>query len=393
MAQPAPPPAQGDSAVFRKFSGLVNTATPERMQPDELEIAINVDIDDRGQLHRRQGFRKVATGKFSSLFNSNERSIYGVVDGNLCLINPNWTTRLLQAGLQDDVPLAFVQIGDTIYWSCPIQSGKINQTLQQNSPWIGNIVGPPPGPGVPALPAGSFWLSPVVDPTSTLPPIRGKILSPPPFASCLAYFNGRAYLADRKTLWFTELYLYDYVDRTRDFFQFEADITMVGAVTDGIYVGTTEGVWFLAPAPRIEGHPPGAMKRTRVMDSGVIPGTMCYLPAELANPPQVGLDQDTPVKVSIMFMSQNGYCGGQDGGTCYNYTETKFVFPAGVSGSGMFRRQYGTNQYIAAINSGGTPTVSARVGDHLDATIRRAGTWEAPSDTACVRDELTGVIV
>ena len=199
-------------------------------------------------------------------------------------------------------------------------------------------------------------------------PIRGRILGPPPQATFLAYFNGRIYLAQGRQVWATELYLYKYVDRTKNYWTFEANVTGIAAVTDGIYVGTEEGVWFVSGSY-------AEAKRVRVMDTGCIPGSMLEIPGELANPPQVGLNEDTPVKVSIGFMTQAGYCGGQDGGLCYNYTETKYIFPGITSAAALFRRQDGVNQYIATANSDGTPTANARIGDHLDATLIRGGAW------------------
>ena len=162
--------------------------------------------------------------------------------------------------------------------------------------------------------------------------------------------------------------MYNYVDRTKNFWNFEATITMIGAVTDGLYIGTTEGVWFVS-------GPFAEAKRVRVMDSGVLPGSMVYVPSELANPPQIGLDVDTPVKVAIMFMTHAGICGGQDSGVCYNFTESKVVFPTAFASTAMFRQQDGMHQYVVVNDSGGTPAANSRIGDYVSATIVRRGDW------------------
>lgn len=365
MAQGRPPPpssadAGPDNISFQKFAGLKNVVTAERLGPDELELAVNVDLDDVGQIHRRRGKIKVASGNFGSLFTTADGLVVATKDGSLGIVLPNFSFDPIDSGYPSD-PLAYVQVGPTLYFSSRTRAGKINLETLAVSPW-----------GV----SPDIFLSPVINPTATLPAIRGRLLGAPPLAQYLAYFNGRIYLGVGRTVWATELYLYDYVDKTKNFWNFEADITMIGSVTDGLYVGTTEGVWF------ISGRFAEA-KRVRVMDTGAVPGSMCYVPSELANPPQIPLNQDTNVQVSILFLTAEGYCGGKDSGVCYNYTENKFVFPGAASAVGAFRRQYGVNQYLAIVNSGGTPATNARIGDHLDAELLRGGGWNTIRE--CVR--------
>jgi hypothetical protein len=205
----------------------------------------------------------------------------------------------------------------------------------------------------------------VVNPTETLPPIAGRLLKQPPNATCMTYYNGRLYLSRGRTLWATELYLYNYVDATAGYKLFEADITMLGTVTDGIYVGTKGGLWFLTGPTFAE------MKRTWIMDAGVISGSMVDIPGELGNPPQVPLMASTQVESAIMFMTTRGVCIGLDGGRVTNMTETKYVFPDAVGAAALYRQQDGVNQYIASLQNGGSPMQSAAIGDYLDVTIIR----------------------
>lgn len=352
---PKPPPApETPPIIFSKFNGLVNTVTAERLDPSELLSAVNIDLDDRSQAHRRRGYTLKLSGDCHSLYEG-KSGTYGVVNNNLCLINPNYTTFVLKAGLNSDpsaglAPLCYVEIGDTIYYSSATDSGKI----------VGGVV----------LPWGAqddsgFWLSPVINPTPTLAAIKGRRYAKVPMATSMCYFNGRIYMADGNVLWATELYLYDYVDKTKNFLQFEGEITLVGQVGDGIYVGTDEGLWFLQ-------GPTFPLKRSRVQDSPVIPGSMVDIPAELANPPQVQGDADTPIKISIAFMTTTGFCVGEDSGQTTNYTEDKFIFPELVRAAAHWHRQDGMNQYIVVADSGGTPTSTARIGDYVEAELIRA---------------------
>ena len=375
MAMPPPEP-QGapESIKFGQFTGLKNTVDRDRLTPQELFAATNIDLDDTGKAHRRRGYRRVVEGNFHSLFNADDLTVYGVKDAQLCVINPDYSTVQLQSGILSDprsggFGLAYVQVGNEIFFSSAAgDRGIINHAACVVGPW-----------GDPQ----DYWLSPVVLPSETLPATTGRLLGRPPTARFLAYYNGRIYLASGRTVWATELWLYKYVDKTRTFFNFEGEVTLLGTVTDGLYVGTTEGLYFLGGA----GFP---LKRMRVMDSPPIPGSMAYIPGELANPPQVGMQADTEMQVAISFMTTRGFCVGQDGGKAYNLTEGKFFFPVAARSAAMFRRQDGMNQYIAVNDSEGTPVNGARIGDFVEATIRRGGaSWMEQRERAVVRDEFT----
>jgi hypothetical protein len=375
--QPPPEPqGQPESIIFSRFEGLKNVVDRERLSPRDLAQAINIDLDDDGQPHRRRGSTLVASGSFHSLWEADDGTVYGVKDGDLGIINPDYSFVTLLMGVgggysTGTTNIVYWQIADEIYFTCTSCSGIITHSTGQVNDWG---------------PAQNFWLSPVVNPTSTLPAIRGKLLGAPPLASCLAYYNGRLYLAAGKMLWVTEFQLYNFVDKTRGFIQFENDITMVGVVTDGLYVGTDEGVWFL------QGGSFETLRRSRVMDSPVLPGSMVYVPAELANPPDVGLSYrpNPAMQVSIAFMTTRGFCVGEDGGKCANLTEAKVFFPVGKRAAAFFRRQDGMNQYVVSLDAEGGPVNGARFGDYVDAEIIRGNAiWVDVVDSFNLAERMT----
>lgn len=342
--QGAPPPIDPtqDSIVLSRFSGLRNTVAPERMAPNELQVAKNIDLDDAGQPRRRRGFSRVDTSSWHSLFTST-RGVFGVRDGSLGIVRPDYSFEALRTGI-GPTPLAWVEVGPQVFFSSATDSGVIEQD-NSISAW-----GAHGGAGT--------WLSPVVNPTSTLSPISGQLLGAPPLATALAYLNGRIYMAQHRTLWATELYLYHHVDRTKNHMLFEHDITVVGAVTDGIYVGTTAGIWFLSGTFR-------EMRRIPLMAYGAIPGSLVTAPAELIHPT---MNQS---RNAVLFLTTSGLVAGFDNGQLLNLTQDKVLFPGAVSASAVFRRQDGINQYIGATDSGGTPTSAARIGDYVEVEIRR----------------------
>ena len=262
--QPQPPNIPPTSVVFDKFDGLKNTLQPERLGPRDLVRARNITLDDSGQMSRRRGFTKQVSGNAHSLFTTTEGVTLVVLNGALGILNPDYSFVSLATGIGGDpsvgaAPLSYVQVGPSVYFSGLTDRGIVDLSVP-GSPSVG-----------PWGNATDLWLSPVVNPTATLPAIAGRLLGRPPNATALAYYNGRIYLMQGRTLWWTELWLYNYVNKTKTYATFEADGTMLGAVGDGVYVGTTEGLWFLSPKQVKFGEPP-EMGRVRVMDSPVIPG-------------------------------------------------------------------------------------------------------------------------
>lgn len=353
--QQAPQPDDQDSVTVGRFDGLKNTVDREDLGPRDLALAVNVDLDDVGKAHRRRGRTLVASGNFHSLWPRSLGGAYGVKNAQLGIINPDYSFRGLGVVVGGDFDVgwtnvAYAQVKDQVYFSCPTASGIIDQSSnEQIGPW-----GPPQ----------DFWLSPVLIPSPTLPQIAGRLLGAMPYATFLAYYNGRLYGATGNVVWYTDLYTYNLLDKTKNYYQFEGQVTMLGAVADGIYVGTDEGCYFL-------GGDLAPLKKVRVIDSPVIPGSMVLVPSELANPPQVGLDAVTPMQVSLAFMTTRGFCVAEDGGHAVNLTERNFFFPVSQRASAFFRRQDGMNHYIVCADSEGDPINGARFGEYVDAEIIR----------------------
>lgn len=344
MARTPPPENPTDSVTFNQFSGIKNTVSRERLAPGELEVAKNVDLDNMGQLRRRRGFTRVALGDFHSLFRAADDTVYGVKDGSLGIIYPNFTFQSLASGA-GDAPIAYVQVADTIYYSSEDVSGKIDAKTHAVSAWGAST-------------SDTTWLSPVVNPVEGLPPIKGKMLGKPPMATALAYYNGRIYLANDRTVWATELYLYDYVDKTKNYMMYESKVTMLAAVTDGLYVGTNTGIWF-------QSGPFNEMRRVLADGGAALPGSA--VPVGTGQLPELQINS----RSAYLVMTPDGLVVLLDSGNTINLTENKVIFPEATRVNSLFRMQDGVNQYIGVANSAGTPSSNARIGDYVDAEIRR----------------------
>ena len=373
---PIPPPdpnaAPPDAGVsFTTFSGLKNTVAPESLTAREMTRAHNVDLDDLGQIHRRRGRVLKVAGNWTGVFTTKAPFVrtYGVVNGQLVLVNPNYTTQGLGGGYGLD-PVAWVQVGPLLYFSTTRANGKIDIATNTVLPWG---------------PAEDFWFSPVPTPdvANGLGQIGGKLLGPPPLATFLAYHNGRVYLGAGNVLWATELYLYDLVDKTKGFRQFEAPITGLVAVEDGVYVGTQTGLYFLAGA--FTEH-----TRTLRERAGVIPGSMVQAPGELIDPEGRRFpDKPQQTTLGMACMTAEGVVVGLSGGQTFNLTRTNYVFPAASRAASLFRVEDGMGTLVVPLTSGGTPTDNAKFGDYLSGTIIRNPTPGQPGGTAAAIPSVT----
>jgi hypothetical protein len=129
-----------ESITFDSFTGLKNTLNRERLGPHDLAVAVNVDLDDSGQPHRRRGCTLVASGDFHSLFNADDGTVYGVKDGDLGVINPDYSFDIVLANVAGDydigqTPLDHWQIGDDIYFTSPYSAGIITHSTKQVNDW------------------------------------------------------------------------------------------------------------------------------------------------------------------------------------------------------------------------------------------------------------------
>lgn len=344
-----PPDQPPESIILGAFTGIRNTVSPERLQPNELETAINVDIDDALQARRRRGYDRKDSSSWHSVRGPLVGKTYGVKAGELGIIRADYSFSTLGVTI-GDAPVCYTVVDDDVYLSSR-DAAKIIHADETVEEW-----GATAGQGL--------WLSPVQTPTDTLGAVAGSLLGDPPKATSVEAYNGRIYLAAEKTLWATELYRYRYVDRTRAFMQFENEITLLRAVQDGLYVGTAGGLYFL------NGDRFGAFKLNQKTSAAVLSGSDVMVPTELVHPQAA--NGPVPAGLALVCMTDDGVVAGFDSGTCYNLTHGRVEFPHGVSAAGLFREDQGVSSYVAAVDSAGGPSANARIGDYVEAEIVRA---------------------
>lgn len=344
---PQGPPDLPETIILGAFAGLKNTVSSERLTGADLERATNIDLDDAGQVRRRRGYARKSLGIWHSVRDI-EGTVYGVKNGALGIVRADYSHAPLYT--VGDAPVCYTEVNGDIYFSSASGAGIITPA-ETVTPW-----GATSGQGT--------WYSPVLDPTQTLAELSGRLLGDPPRATSIEAYKGRIYLAVDKTLWATELFQYHLVDRTRGFMQFEHDITLVMAVDDGLYVGTTGGLYFLKGVF-------GQFTLSIVVADPVLPGSGSRVPINLVHPN--ARQGPMPTGKAVVLMTTAGILACFDGGTAFNLTHDRVLLPHGVSAAALFRQDQGANSYIAAVDSAGGPAANTRIGDYVDAEIVRFG--------------------
>lgn len=153
------------------------------------------------------------------------------------------------------------------------------------------------------------------------------------------YYNGRLYRAGRldgiATVVCSKPIEYGTVDlRTHVAHVSGNDITMVGAVDDGLYVGTTTEVLFLQGDPE-----QGGFILRQVLPYGVIKGTRVR-----TNGLKCPVSQMTGS--IIVFASYRGVCVAGNGGTVLNISQGRVEYDYGISGSAILREEHGLVHYL-----------------------------------------------
>ena len=164
--------------------------------------------------------------------------------------------------------------------------------------------------------------------------LKTQFLSPLPAGQIIEYYRGVVYVGAFDTVWYSEPFRYELCDLSRNFIPFSNDLTLIGAVDDGIYFGTDDEIFFA------EGEGPKKFKISKVADYGAIFGTAQKLTRSN--------DRGTEEKF-ILFASARGICQGNNGGKLINSTEDTYLYEPAYSGAGFIRRDRGIRQFIVTL--------------------------------------------
>lgn len=158
------------------------------------------------------------------------------------------------------------------------------------------------------------------------------------------YYNGRLYRAGifegKYSVLCSPPLEYDMVDTRSNIAHLSGNpITMVGAVDDGLYVGTTAEVLFLP------GNDPfvGGFGLRQVLDYGAIKGTRVRSTGKKIK--VAGMSGSV-----IVFTTPHGVCVAGSSGQVVNLSQDKVSFAYDAAGSAMLREGNGLLHYVCQMN-------------------------------------------
>lgn len=179
--------------------------------------------------------------------------------------------------------------------------------------------------------------------------LRTAYLSPPPFGRVLATYNGWIFIVDAinpRIVWYTEALDFDHVDQRKNYYQFGADVSVIAAVTDGLYV-CADLTYFLPNAGNKD-----AGQRV-VLEIGAIEGSAASI----------------PLSSDVIWMTERGPVIGKDGGAVQLIADKAIASGGMINATSMVREKDGLSQFVVVGNN--TQDSALQGGSYAEAEIVR----------------------
>ena len=296
---------------FSQFKGINNVDDPIRLHEGNkvsgitsLIEAENVDVDDKRMLSRRDGFLtpRVAGITHSIWSNENEDICFFVEGTELKQLFSDDTTVVVKTGLTPGLGMNYVEINNVV--------------VVTNNQFIGYIED------------GTYK-------EFTAPTNYGKVPAKP--GHLIEVFNNKLLVAIGDSIYFSDSMMLNQFDDKKGYHQFHGVISMIKAVSDGVYISDSKNTYFLA------GGDFAKAQQRKVADYLAFNDGAVKIEAE-----ELALEGFSGR--AILWLSEKGFCVGTDGGHFANIT--KRVYSPGSNwnkGAGIFRKDKG--QYIISIHN------------------------------------------
>lgn len=384
--------------TFEKFSGIDNVQPQERLGDSALVVAQNVDIGLSSEISRRGGFTELSPDCHKNLYQA-QGYMLATIGGDLVAISGAGNRAVIAAAMGSDrvwycdLPGGRVAFSNGLIsgitdgadawdWSVPTPDGIGDATPIAGALHSGayawhltytrmrdGLEGPPSSAAPVPIGAGGIFLSGLpakeghkinvylsghngegaylagstasdefafsgANDTLALP-CRTMGLSPAPVGTLSAFWRGRVLVAQGPVLWASMPHAPHLFDLRRDFKQFDAPITLVQPVDDGIYVGTERTLAFMA------GEQFEQMAYRYAADGPVVRGSGVAVPGDM-----VQLGDGTGRGSAMLCIAGGGVVAGFSDGTAVNMTEGRYRCAA-TEVSATFRILNGIPQYLA----------------------------------------------
>lgn len=183
------------------------------------------------------------------------------------------------------------------------------------------------------LPAAATTATYANDTTELNLPLESEFLQRAPAGQLVAYYRGHMFVAQGDTLCPSEPFAYERFD-PRSYLQLDGRITMLGALTDkelydtgknsGLFVGTDRSCGVLI------GSSPADFQYVPKTSYGAVFGAQTKVDGTLFEDGSAGAIE------LPMWLTTGGICVGMPGMTIRNLTRSRYTFPVGSKGAGLF---------------------------------------------------------
>lgn len=141
---------------FARFHGLRNNVSPETFAPTDLVAALNCDIDDALNLHRRKGYSAPVTAAIDRDIYANGSVCLGVGSNALKLVNADFSTVTLRSGLSAGRPLSYAAIDGRVFYANGIELGCVQNGVDRTWGIAAPTAIPIPTATGGSMPAGNY---------------------------------------------------------------------------------------------------------------------------------------------------------------------------------------------------------------------------------------------
>lgn len=162
---------------------------------------------------------------------------------------------------------------------------------------------------------------------------------PMPAGKYLTFHGGRAFVARGVFLYYSDPLNVELCDPRYNFEAFPSPITNIASVPSGLYVTTTEGVYYL------QGADPHSWAHVRVGELGAIPGSGVMIPMDSMSPESV--PRGVSSHYVFAYLTRSGLAFGWDRGTVQEPTADRLRLPTDVEVSMSLVQRDGYYQFVA----------------------------------------------
>ncbi len=297
---------------IRSFAGINNHDPAEKVLPrggkSFLTAGLNIDLDNTGMAHRRKGYLAPSySGAVQSLW-SNGYSCLFVENGDLKILNPDFTASVIRAGV-GQTRMVYADAAGRAYYTNEIVIGYVENRI------------------------GFIFPAPTM--TYRIPMPAGHLIE---------WFNGRLYVAKGREIWASDPVYPGQTHEREGFKQFGGRLTMMRGiketgivVCDGINVYLMQGLDF------------NEFTVNKLADFPAILGSDVKIDG-------AKLGKGLPGEV-VLWLSPKGVCAAGKGGF-FQAVTFDYYHPATTSeGSAIVREAGGHFQYLVSQHEAPAPVL------------------------------------